>query len=62
MSRGVLKCPRCSGSDGLRHSHPRWFDALFRALALKAYRCRHCRKRFYSMKPLPVIVERPQVE
>lgn len=52
MSRKVVECPRCSASNDLRYAHRRWFDLVPRALGLKAYRCRQCRKRFYSSLPL----------
>ena len=52
MSEGVLRCPRCTGSDDLRHSRWRWFDVFSRALGLKAYRCRSCHNRFFSRKVL----------
>jgi hypothetical protein len=52
MSGGVLRCPRCAGSDDLRTSRRQWFDVFFMMLGLKAYRCRLCRTRFHSWKRL----------
>jgi hypothetical protein len=53
MRGKAVECPRCSAPDDLRYAHWRWFDLLPRAVGLKAYRCRECRKRFYSWKSLP---------
>jgi len=62
MSGGGLRCPRCAGSDDLRISRQQWFDVFFMVLGLRAYRCRLCRKRFYSWKSLPAAADRTDAD
>lgn len=42
-------CPKC-GKSSAHRSHRSWTDRILSFVALKPYRCRDCRHRFYAYK------------
>jgi hypothetical protein len=56
VSDSKLRCPSCGGPDVRRsQSHGMW-DSIMQMLRKSPFRCRGCRRRFYSRgnsKPQP---------
>jgi len=52
-----MTCPHCGNSDIRRSQSSHWSDAMRHALGRQAYRCRHCRLRFYLPRFAPAATD-----
>jgi hypothetical protein len=53
-----MNCPTCGTSEVRPSEHSHWSDGLQRIMGRLPYRCRTCRLRFYSSKPLNPLSEK----
>jgi len=48
----IMNCPACSSDDVRTSQSSRWNDFFQRVRGREVFRCRSCRKRFYSSTPI----------
>ena len=52
-SEAKRRCPSCGGKDTRRSLHGGMLDAFMQMFRKRAFRCRSCRRRFYSTEVEP---------
>jgi hypothetical protein len=50
MGTNRVFCPKCREQEEVHHSRFRVWDLPFLFIAMRAYRCMMCNRRFYSWK------------